>query len=253
MNSKKRSSNSWRARFFLVPSTRLKVAFLVSIVLAVYGTISGSNEPVIQIFRDTQVERLAVSLHHGNEIVFGLSVGLLTGVFVWFLLVWLPEQKRREIIRTNLRRKYHDFKHATMQTLVHAAGQSVDLETIDSLCEHYEKFREFFDANDKSLWYAAMNGIADESKPYLDDILVEYQILADEFNFASNNILIQDEEVHSFLRRILEIVYRLRNYNSDRYNLEKLVGQYLFEIFARWSLIDGQRETDYVEDMIDRI
>lgn len=231
----------------------MKIAFFVSIALAVYGTFSGSNEPIVSIFRDTQVEKLAVWLHHRNEIVFALSVGFLTGVFVWSLLAWLPEQKKREIIRMNLHRKYREFKHANMQTLIHAAGQSADSDTIDSLCIDHDKFREVFVSNNKSVWYDAMNGIADETKPYLDDILVEYQILADEFSYASNNILIQDDEVHSFLRRILEIVYRLRNYNSDRYNLEKIVGQYLYEIFARWSFIDGQRETDLVEDMIDRI
>ena len=253
MKSKKKIGTNRRLRFFSVHSTRFRIAVLLSIALAVYGIFSGSSEPIISILRGTQAEDIAVWLHHGNEIVFGLSVGFLTGVFVYFLLVWLPDQKKREIMRMNLRRKYRDFKHANMQTLIHAAGQMASVDTIDSLCEDHEEFRQTFDSNNKSLWYDAMNGIADETKPYLDDILVEYQILADEFNYASNNIFMEDDELHSFLRRMHEIVYRLSNYNSDRYNLEKLVGQYLFEIFARWSITDGQRETDFVEDMIDRI
>lgn len=253
MKARKRSGTNWRKWFFLIPSARLRVALLLSIALAVYGILSGSSEPIVSFLRGTQVEELAVRLHHGNEIVFGISVGFLTGIFVWFLLVWLPDQKKREIVRVNLHRKYRDFKHANMQTLIHAAGQSAVLDTIDSLCEDHDKFREVFGSNNKSLWYDAMNGIADETKPYLDDILVEYQILADELNYVSNNIFIQDDELHSFIRRMLEIVHRLSNYNSDRYNLEKLVGQYLYEIFARWSFVGGQRETDFVEDMIDRI
>lgn len=237
----------------MTQSTWLRVLFAVSIVLAVFGMLSGSNEPIVAFLRNTVAEDIAAQLHHGNSVVFGLSIGYLTGVIVWVFVVWLPDKNRRRIIRKNLHRRYREFKRANLQTLFHAANQSMNSAEIDSICGDHRKFRAAFDSNEKALWYAAMNGIADETKPYLDDILIEYQILAGEFSHASNTVLIHDEELHSFLRRILEIVHRLSNYNSDRYNLEKSLGRYLFEIFARWSFVDGQRETDFVEDMINRI
>lgn len=253
MESSAISREKFQSLFYMTRSSWLTALFLCSIALTIFGMLSGSNEPILAFLRNTAVEEVAVRLHHGNQVIFGISVGYLTGVMVWVFVVWLPEKNRRRIVRTNLHRRYREFKRANLQTLFHAAGRSVDSTAMSSLCDDHREFRATFDSNEKALWYAAMNGIADETKPYLDDILVEYQILAGEFSYASNTILIHDDELHSFLRRMLEIVHRLSNYNSDRYNLEKLIGQYLFEIFARWSFIDGQRETDFVEDMIDRI
>lgn len=115
-------------------------------IAAVFGTFSGSTEPVIGALRDSPVEPVLLALHNGNSIVFNLSVGYLVSVFLWVLVVYLPERRRKNLLRDNLSRRYRDFREDTIQILLWAAVGTHDSTLPKELCDH-RKFREFFDEN----------------------------------------------------------------------------------------------------------
>jgi len=60
-------------------------------------------------------------LHIGNEIIFSLSGGFLISLFFWFLVVKLPEIRKREIIKNNISAQYQHFKEDTIQILLLAS------------------------------------------------------------------------------------------------------------------------------------
>lgn len=229
----------------------LQIVVPALVALSIFGVFSGSNEPVISALRGTAFEDFAVRLHTGNSILFNLSVGTLVGIFVWFLVAWIPEQRRRSVIRANLAAHYRHFKEDTIQILLFASIGSHDSELPKRLCD-YREFQAFFKANRDEQWYAALNGLQD-SRDYLNDILVELELLASEVSYALSNVSIADDEVHSFFKRLSEQIYRLKSSSIFTHEQVKYLGNFLWGILARWSFIDGQRKNDIVQDMIDRM
>jgi hypothetical protein len=229
----------------------LTAVFLLLSLLAVFGMFSGSNDPIVGFLRGTAFEPYLFALHNGNSIVFNLSVGYLVSVFFWVLVVYFPERSRRRILRDNLGRRYRQFREDTIQILLWSAIGTHDSQLPKELCDH-RKFREFFDENEKKRWYSAMNGLQGD-KARMDDLLLELELFANEVAYVLNNVSIQDPKVHSFFKRLQEHIYRLRNASVYSYDQVKYLGGFLWEIHARWSIIDGQRETDVIQDMIDTL
>ena len=219
--------------------------------IALFGVFAGSTEPVITELRGTVIEPILHSLHSGNSIIFNLSVSYLGSFFFWLLVVVHPEARRRKLLRDNLARQYRYFKEAVLQILLWSSVGSHDSNLPKELCNHV-RFREFFDADGKKNWYAALNGLQDRPD-YLKDLLFEMEILASEVAYILNNVPIHDESVHRSMKLLKENIHRLRHstvYSSDP---AKNVGNFLWGILARWSFIDGQRQDDFVELTIAKI
>ena len=224
----------------------LKAALLLLTLVAFFGMFAGSNEPVVGILRGTSLEPYLYTPHSGNSIVFNLSIGYLVSVFFWLLVVYFPERGRRRMSR-----RYQDFREDTIQILLWSSVGIHDSELPKELCDH-RKFREYFDENKKERWYAALNGLQG-NKDRIEDVLLELELLAGEVSYVLNNVSIQDPKVHSFFKRLNEHIYRLKSASVYSYDQVKYLGGFLWEIHARWSIIDGQREEDVVQDMIDSI
>jgi hypothetical protein len=201
--------------------------------------------------RGTSVEPYLLALHNGNSIVFSLSVGYLVSLFFWLLVVFIPEHNRQQVLRDNLCRRYQDFRESTIQILLLASIGTHDSELPKELCDH-RRFREFFDENSKANWYAALNGLQG-NKDRVDELLLELELFASEVSYVLNNVSIQDPKVHSFFKRLSENIYRLKNSTVYSYDQVKYLGNFLWAIHARWSIIDGQLENDAIQDMIDAL
>lgn len=227
----------------------MKPVLLLFALAAVFGMFSGSNEPVVEFLRGTSVEPYVRALHNGNSIVFNLSIGYLVSMFFWLLVVYFPERNRRLILRDNLSRRYQDFREDTIQILLWASIGTHDSQLPKELCDH-RKFKEFFDENGKEHWYAALNGLQRDNIR-IDELLLELELFAGEVSYVLNNINVQDNKVHSFFKRLSENIYRLKNSSVYSYDQVKYLGSFLWGIHARWNIIDGQREDDAIQDMID--
>lgn len=229
----------------------MRSAFLVLALVAVFGTFSGSTEPVVGFLHGTSIEPYLHVLHNGNSIVFNLSVGYLVTLFFWLLVVYLPERSRRLLLRDNLSRRYQDFRESTIQILLWASIGTHNSDLPKELCDH-RKFREFFDENGKELRYAALNELQG-NKDRVDELLLELELFASEVSYVLNNVNIQDPKVHSFFKRLSENIYRLKSSTVYSYDQVKYLGNFLWEIHARWSRIDGQLEDDIIQEMINAL
>ena len=239
------------SEWVIIKRNLMRMAMPVLTALAIFGTLAGSNEPVIGMLQDTWIADISRKLHIGNTILFNLSVGFLVSLFFWFLVVRVPELRKRAILKRNLTRQYQYFKEDVIQILLFAAASTYDSELVKKLTD-YREFKRYFSENQNAKWYDALNGLQSDTD-YLNDLLVEVELLADEISYVLNNIAIDDEEVHFFFKRLSTHVYRLKNasiYTSDH---AKYLGNFVWELLARWSMVDGQRKEDIVQDMIDKI
>lgn len=218
--------------------------------ISIFGVFAGSQEPVIAALEGTVLASWLHSLHIGNAIVFSLSVGVLVSIFFWLIVVYIPERKRRHILRNNLARYYQHFKEDTIQILLSASGVH-DSKKAKDLCD-YKMFKQFFSQNGNQRWYAALNGIQG-NEGFLNDLLIEIELLVNEVAYILNNVNIDDEKVHSFFKRLSVNVYKLKNSSVYTADHVKYLGGFLWGILAHWSFIEGQREEDAIQIMIDKI
>lgn len=225
----------------------LTVAVLAVIAFNVMFVSSG--ESVLSPLRGTWVEPVLLKLGRPNTIAFNLAVGYLVSAIFWLLVVYLPERSRRRVLRDNLSRAYRLFRESVLQILLWTSVGTHDSRLPEQLCDHRE-FKEFFGAEGSQRWYAAMNGLQ-SSELRLQELLQELQIFADEVAYVLSCVNIQDEQVHRLLKTLRENIYRLNHWNADTYDHVKSLGRFLWEVLSRWN--DGQRETDIIQETIDRL
>ncbi len=220
-------------------------------LLAIFGTFAASEERIIPALEGTWLAEVAYGLHYGNTILFNLSVGTLVSIFLWWLLVGLPQQKTRRILRRNLQTHYGYFKEEGVRILLRSMDEDYDYELTDELLDH-EKFKNYFKEGESRRWYAAMNGLQrDESR--IEDLLVEMEILSQEVSYVLSNVEVDDEQVHAFFKRLTLMLYKLKTHTVYTNDHVKYLGNFIWEILARWSVIDGERRDDVVQTMIDRL
>ena len=229
----------------------MKVLLLLLAAAAVFGMFSGSTEPVVSPLRGTAIEPTLRALHNGNSIVFNLSVGYLISFIFWLLVVQYPEAKRRALLRDNLARQYQYFKESVIQILLWCSVGSHDSELPKQLCDHL-KFKEFFSGNERQNWYDALNGLQDQ-KHHMHALLFELELLASEVTYVLNNVPIQDPKVHRSLKLLNEHIFRLKNSSAYSGDPVKYIGNFIWGILARWSFVDGQRQDDFIEEVIKKL
>ena len=222
-------------------------------VFALIGMLKSSDEPVLELLQETVVADLLQKWSTGNTIIFNLSIGYLVSLMFWIIVVGIPERKKRIILKKNLANHYQLFKEDVIRILLTAAADShsIEYDLPKRLTDHI-KFKEHFSINNNQNWYDALNGLQHDTQ-YLDDLIVEIEIFANEIAYILNKVDFDDPEVIAFFKRLSHHVYRLKNSSVYSYDQVKYLGNFLWGILTRWSFIDGQREDDIVELMIERL
>jgi hypothetical protein len=220
--------------------------------IALVLSVASSGEPVVQPLRGTSVEPALLALGKQNSIVFNLSVGYLVSVMFWLLVVFLPERSRRRLLRSNLERAYRQFKESVLQILLWSSVGMHDSLLPRELCD-YRKFTRFFSEEGGSAsWYDVANGLQ-ASELRRTELLLEFEIFAQELEYLLNNVNVEDERAHRLLRSLKESIFRLKHSPSDTYDHVKELGRFLWSIFAQWDAATGQLDRDIVQSAIDRI
>lgn len=229
----------------------------LNLVIAVLATISvlllfiSSGERIVPLLEDTQFAPILYALSWPNTIVFNLSIGYLSSAIFWLLVVYLPEQSRRHLLRETLATRYMEFKQEIVQTFIWASGESQNVQFVEDLAADHIKFKEYFGSrNDR--WYAVLNGIQ-LSELRMHELLLAMKMFSDEIAYVLNNVPIDDPSVHRVFKRLNESIYRLRASEADLYDRVKYVGNFLWGMLARWDFVVGQAEEDIIKKMIARI
>jgi hypothetical protein len=210
--------------------------------------LKSSPDPRPDFIKGTPLENLLKPFPTGNQITFDLTVGIIVGLFVYVLVVRVPAWQKKERLKAHLLRRYDDLKEQCLMHFLWACNEPAESTLIDRL-KNQDQFREFFKepvSPDQDRWYAVLNGLNDD---YVRSIVHELDLFRGELDYTLTAVEVADEKVFSFLRNLTEVLQRSRHW-SDRKDQLKPLSQFMWSIFAGWSIVSGYTGRDAVHDMI---
>lgn len=235
-----------------INSQRVTVSVTLGVIISMFLAFKSSYEPALNaISNNTFITEILSQFPTGNSIIFNLSIGYMVSVIFWLMVVIFPRQHKRKLLRKNLLRHYLDFRQDMAHTMLDAAGDEDSYEKSFELVDHI-KFREYFSDANRPRWSSALGEIQNDNR-YITDLLVEVDILSNEFTYVLNNTEIDDQELFEFCKRLLNYVYRLKNQSSYTDDHVKYLGKFIFETMGCWNTVEGKRDSDIIKDMISRI
>lgn len=191
--------------------------------------------------------------------VFAIAINLLAGGLVSFLLyylvVYLPEARKKSIIKANLQKMYKNIKTDMLWAIVHASikGGRHDLipspEFVQSLASP-AAFKKAFEGGHEGDegFYAFENQMSDET-PEFRQIVQSLKMLSKQIEFALHNYTIEDQDVFDFFKR-LELLLMSLQASGAGYDESKLLCRFIWEVYAGWNWIDGDTGHDPIQKMI---
>jgi hypothetical protein len=223
--------------------------FLIALILAcVIVMLISSSDPVPIFIKGTATHNLLKQFQTGNQIAFDLSVGFLAGIFIYYLVVRVPEQSKRKRLRANLVETYKSFKEDSITLYLGCLMSSYPAELPESL-SHQAEFRNFFKephAPGQDRWHAVANGLDDYR---LKTLVVELEILMQEIHFTLSAIDVQDPRAFQFLKHLSKIIYRSKNWTTE-YDEVKSMMRFLWSLHSGWGWAEGYAESDPIAEMI---
>ena len=227
-------------------------ALLVGLSLAcVLLMFIASSDPLPAQLQGTFLQAFLKQFSTGNQVIFDLAVGLVAGVFMYYLVVRLPEFGRRRRLRLHLKSTYESFKQESIAVYLSCFMKSYPAELPAELSDR-KKFREFFKEQhtaDQSKWDAVANGLNDDR---LKSLIVELEVLMQEVQFTLAAIDVRDERAFKFFKSLSRVLYRSKNWTTD-YDHVKLMLGFLWSLHTGWNWVDGYSENDPVAEMISAV
>ncbi len=218
---------------------------MVICAMSVLMMFVSSDEPIIQSLQGTYLESW---FYYENSIVFGMATGVFAGIVVWFFVVYIPEQRKRSILKLNMIYSYRRFKENILYIFLIATNEQ-NSESAEELCDP-QKFEDFFQGEK---WYKVHNFL-NAREDYFRDLLAEIELLSREALYVRNNYNIPDESVHKFLGNLSNLSHDHENRNPHcDYDHKKTLMRFLWSIFGQWDIVNGPYEEDPIQRMIDKM
>lgn len=184
-----------------------------------------------------------------NKLFYDFSAGCVVTVVFYWLLVRLPECKKRQRIKKSFRAQYREFKLSCIENFLAVADGSFDASFPERLLP-IEEFRRYFKQNvggGKTRW----DEVANKMTPYYLDVThSRMNILQQEISFVMHNTDISGCEAFDFLKRLSQAMLMQRNAMIDCDSMNSFLS-FFWQLFAGWDWIHGYRAHDIVEDMIE--
>ncbi|WP_312381129.1 hypothetical protein [Stutzerimonas balearica] len=170
-----------------------------------------------------------------------LGQGFLISIVFYFVVVYLPEKKRRNDIYRNMELQYRTFKESCINTFL-VLSNSQEYQNRENLLSQ-EEFRRYFKNSNclgENRWDAVSNALL-ANEYYLAEIKYEITILNDELKFLLGSAHVYDEEAFRYFKRVSQVLHRLELVKQE-YDDIKTLCRYLWSIFTGWSFVDGYKE-----------
>lgn len=189
------------------------------------------------------------------SILMNLFVSGLVSFLFYFLVVHLPANRRKTIIKTNLLRMYRGIKRDILYAVVHASMKggrtdlSADSETIDELMS-VKGFRQAFENGREADegFYAFENQMTSET-PEFRQIVLNLQMLSKQIDYLLQNYSIDDQHAFDFFKRLQLLLIDLQE-KGPGYDEAKPLGRFIWEVYAGWNFIEGDVDGDQIQKMI---
>lgn len=193
-----------------------------------------------------------ISSNGGAGYVHTLSTGFLLSAVFFFLVVDLPDRKRRQIITRNFVEQYDQIRLSLIEIFL-VLSNSQQYENCENLLDKNEFKRYFKGANEngEDRWSAIANGLQ-EKEYYLREVIFELRMLNDEIRFIRNALPIHDTELFEFLNRLSQAISRVE-LTQPEYDEIKGFCRFLWQLFTGYSFVDGYRNSGDIDDMIRKV
>ena len=185
--------------------------------------------------------------------LYNFSIAIITSTLFYFFIVFIPEQKRRSVIKINFEEQYILFKKDCIYLFLSALGEASNEKLWEKLCD-LKEFKKYFKEKYQShpdKWNAVWANMDDF---LLEELLIQLGLFKDEIHFVLYNTDIYDKRVLSFFKLLSQHVYKfyLRGINLEN-DTKKELFRFLWELFSGWNFYEGYKNEDIVKIMIDKI
>jgi hypothetical protein len=184
-----------------------------------------------------------------------IVAGGLVSFFFYWLVVHVPEQRKRSVIKNNLTRMYRDIKEDILYQVVFASRKGgrddlqADPETIERLMQP-NGFKAAFQGGREAYegFYAFENQMSEDT-PEFRAIIMYLEMLAKQIEFVLHNYTMDKKELFDFFKR-LELMLLSLHQSTPGYDESKPLCRFVYEVFAGFSFVEGYRGYDIIEKMI---
>ncbi|GAA0322244.1 hypothetical protein [Psychrobacter aestuarii] len=186
-----------------------------------------------------------------DSMLYSLSMGFIVSYIFYFLVVYIPEYKRRKILRESLESQYLQFKKSCIDVFL-IISESQEFSNKEELL-YLSKFRNYFNKENKNgeiRWGVIVNCLQ-ENEYYLKEIIYYLQMLNEEIKYTRYSVSLSDPEVFEFLNRLSQLIARMKSTERDYDDIKSFCG-FLWSIFTGWDWTKGYSESDIIKDIIGR-
>lgn len=186
-----------------------------------------------------------------GSMINSLSVGFVVSSIFYFLVVYMPEYKRRNMARERLEDEYIRFKMSCINTFL-ILSDSQEYSNKEKLL-NLSEFRCYFKMENRQgekRWDAIANSL-EGNEYYLKEVIYHLRMLNEEIRYTRNATNLNDPEVFDFLNRLSQIIVRMELAEKE-YDDVKSLCRFLWAIFTGWDLAKGYSDSDIVKDIIGR-
>lgn len=184
---------------------------------------------------------------------------LLSSIF-YFLVVYLPSKRKRSIVKNNFKSLYKHIKSDIIREILWCSrkGGRTDIDVTEELVlELFDvtKFRNLFKGGKEGDegWYAFCNHIQSNPEDF-SRLIFKFRILAKQLDFILHNYEIKTQENFDSFKRLELIIIELEQLDTNLQGDEvKVFSRFLWEVFAGFSFVNGERDYDFVDKIIDEI
>tara|TARA_R100001224_G_scaffold23889_1_gene12753 strand:+ start:254 stop:973 length:720 start_codon:yes stop_codon:yes gene_type:complete len=187
----------------------------------------------------------------GSNFFLGICISFL----FYYLVVVVPENRRREAIKSNLSFQYKRIKEDILYQVIFASQQggrndlTADTETLEKLST-VQGFRDaFVGGREADEGFYAFRNHMSADVPEFREIIFGFKMLAEQIDFVMHNYPIADPEIFRVLNN-LKHAFRHIEFSGPGYDEEKAVSKLIWEIFGGSNWVDGPRDYDLIERMI---
>lgn len=223
-----------------------KLVFII-LVLSILLMLKSSNEPFLFNSQFPIFNQFPI----GNSIVLNISLGLFVSALFYYFTVFIPDYRKRKIIKNNYLNQYKHFKQNMISHFLSACETSYPSDLVDTLLDQKE-FKSYFslkatDSEDK--WHVVLNKMDHE---LLEIMLLEFEAFKESTGYVLNNIEFNQPDSFEFFHHFNKQIVLLKNITDD-YDEIKSFSRFLWSLFAGWCWIEGYAEKDRFQEMIDSI
>jgi hypothetical protein len=209
-------------------------------------------------------------LHFGTNVpankwwadAFAVATNLLAGGLVsflfYFLVVHLPERRKKSIIKANLVSIYANIKTDILWAVVHASikGGRNDLasqyQTIEALMSPTGFKAAFEDGRESDEGFYAFENQMSDDTPEFRKIVLNLKMLSKQIEFLLHNYTIPNQQAFDFFKR-LELVLMQLQANGPGYDESKPLCRFIWEMFTGWNWVKGDMGEDGIRTMINEL